>query len=159
MPSDNAGNEPQSLPAEETQEPKLPAELTQLLESLPEEKRALVATVVRQRITTMFDGPLPPPSVLAEYEKVVPGMAERIAKMAESEGTLRAQAQRSSARKDIFAISCATIVQLGFFGTAAWALYLGHELVAVPLGLGGVIGLLFQRFWPFSKNGTNRDQN
>lgn len=41
--------------------------------------------VVRTATAVQFRGPLPPPQILEEYDKIVPGSAERILKMAEEQ--------------------------------------------------------------------------
>lgn len=43
-----------------------------------------VKSIVRAEITrTAFSGPLPPPQILADYEAVTPGLADRLVAMAE----------------------------------------------------------------------------
>ncbi len=160
MADNGPANEQKPVPAADPEKPKPTPNLESLLRSLPTEDRAIVIAAVRQQnITTTFDGPIPPPEFLAEYEKVLPGSADRILKMAESEGVLRAQAQQGSISRDKLAIYCGTSVQWGFFALAALALFLGHAIVAVPLGLGGLAGMLFQRFRPAPKGGSDREQN
>jgi len=44
--------------------------------------------------TTEFHGPLPPPSVLAEYDRVKSGLAERIVAMAEQQAQHRKEMER-----------------------------------------------------------------
>ena len=97
-------------------------------------------------ISAQFSGPLPLPSHLEHYERVLPGAADRIVRMGESE-----QAARHIAEKDA--------IQLETFktrwGFVAWALtlaavvslaYLGHGVVAAILasgiGLSGIARLL-----------------
>ncbi len=41
-----------------------------------------------------FSGPVPPPSVLADYEKLLPGTADRLIQMAEEESKHRRQTER-----------------------------------------------------------------
>ena len=41
-----------------------------------------------------FQGPIPPPSVLEAYEKILPGAAERILKMAENQSTHRQEIEK-----------------------------------------------------------------
>lgn len=48
-----------------------------------------------QQITQSFSGPLPPPAALQEYERISPGLAERIVSMAESQARHRQQLERS----------------------------------------------------------------
>lgn len=44
--------------------------------------------------SSSFSGPLPPPDLLAEYNQVLPGLAERIVAMTEAEGENRRALQR-----------------------------------------------------------------
>ncbi len=41
-----------------------------------------------------FQGPIPPPDLIAQYERVAPGFAERILTMAEREATARQENER-----------------------------------------------------------------
>lgn len=46
-----------------------------------------------------FEGPLPHPELLKQYEEVVPGCAERIVKMAETEQASRLELSKSDSRQ------------------------------------------------------------
>lgn len=45
-----------------------------------EEKKAILVYITRE--SHIFSGPLPPPETLAQYEKILPGAADKIFKMA-----------------------------------------------------------------------------
>ncbi len=71
-----------------------------------------------------FQGPIPPPEILAKYEEIVPGAAERIIAMAELQGEHRRSLEKVVVNKDIgratrgqiFAFLIAmTIIIGGFF--------------------------------------------
>lgn len=49
------------------------------------DKAALTTVKAEQH----FQGPIPPPDLIAQYERVAPGFAERILAMAEREATAR----------------------------------------------------------------------
>lgn len=72
---------------EKTGTPVDPEVVLEQLNSLPPN--------IRQVVTARFSGPLPPPDVFGGYDKVLPGAAERILKMAEDE----AQHRRSQEAK------------------------------------------------------------
>ena len=57
-----------------------PPEIREALEALPSKDRAKVLKAIQ---VSRFSGPLPPPQMLGEYEKVLPGSADRIIKLAE----------------------------------------------------------------------------
>lgn len=49
-----------------------------------------------------FTGPLPPPEVLEKYNQAVPGLAERIIKMAEQQATHRQQLELTVVESNAF---------------------------------------------------------
>jgi len=54
------------------------------------DKNKLVANGgVQMEVRTSFSGPLPPPEVLHGYESVLPGLADRVVKMAENQSAHR----------------------------------------------------------------------
>lgn len=48
-----------------------------------------------------FSGPLPPPTILEQYNKVVPGAAERILKMAEEQSAHRRSLEQKVISSDV----------------------------------------------------------
>ena len=73
--------------------------------------------------TQHFQGPIPPPNTLAEYENIVPGAAERILTMAENQGKHRRNLEVKVIDKDsdraskgqIFAFIIAMTIIIGGF--------------------------------------------
>jgi len=122
------------------------------------------ASVVARQIHTEFSGPLPHPSVLAEYEGIQQGFAERIVALAEEEAAHRRkleekaldadlEAQRQIADADveahrqtsaeirlgqIFAFSIGVITIL----SGAYTAICGAELAGGLIGTGGVVALV-----------------
>ena len=103
--------------------------------------------VVRQAVRTqLFKGPIPPPQVLQQYEHIVPGAAERILKMAETQSKHRQTMERNIVNANIsnekkglvfgFSIGLFAII-VGLICTL-----LGQPLPASFIGGGGVIGLV-----------------
>ncbi|MGN0846958.1 MAG: DUF2335 domain-containing protein [Kiritimatiellia bacterium] len=58
--------------------------------------QTVVAASATQVKAQLFNGPIPPPSVLAEYENNFPGFAERILAMAEREAQTRHELERKN---------------------------------------------------------------
>lgn len=81
---------------------------------------------VRAAAVGIFSGPLPPPEILARYDEIVPGAADRILVMAEKQADHRRYLERRVIDSDMT--------------RSAQGLILGFVLVLV-LGLGG-IGLM-----------------
>ena len=72
-----------------------------------------------------FEGPLPPPSILAQYDQVAPGAAERILGMAERQSSHRIALEARVVSSDVVRSYLGLL--LGFvvvivFGVIAWDL-------------------------------------
>lgn len=59
-----------------------------------------IISMVQHR-TSMFEGPLPPPSMLAEYEDILPGAAERILSLTEKEQSGRLSSRDTALNGEI----------------------------------------------------------
>lgn len=106
-----------------------------------------------------FQGPLPPPDALAGYERIQPGLADRIVRMAEEEQRQRHQLESEITKRSFdearrgqnlgFAIGTVAIVA-GALTAAA-----GASIPGSIIGGGGVIGLVavfvLGRFFPTGK--------
>ncbi len=88
--------------------------------------RQLVAQIT-QEITTEYRGPYPPPVLLAEYDAVLPGAAERIIAMAEKQIAHR--------------IELETTVIKGDSRRSWWGLVLGFVTTLVISGVGLTVAL------------------
>ena len=82
-----------------------------------------------------FQGPIPPPAVLESYERIVPGAAERILKMAENQAAHRQDIEkivvRSGTRASLLGIVVSAIIVVCAFGWSAYALSIGQTAQAV----------------------------
>ncbi len=122
-------------------------------ESKPPGKKSTQA-VDLTTVHNHFSGPIPPPDMLAQYERVVPGAAQIILQRAEYESTHRCNMEiailheQSAAdiRKSIevkrgqfLGISAVISVVL----LAAYALRLGMENAAIGLGVADIAGLVY----------------
>jgi uncharacterized membrane protein len=61
----------------------------------PKKEQAIV------QATTHYQGPIPPPQLLKQYDEISPGFADRIIRMAESETAHRQQAENKALDADI----------------------------------------------------------
>lgn len=111
-----------------------------VLDALPEHARASVVEAAS------FSGPLPPPSMYGEYDRVLPGSADRILSMAEKE-----QSHRISTENEALAASVKDSKLGQYFGFALATLCLGggvylaingHTVVPVVLVCASAIGLV-----------------
>ena len=65
-------------------------------------------------IAQQFSGPIPPPNVLAQYDDIVPGAAERILKMAENQAAARIRVEEKVVDNEIRATK--NIVRSSYLG-------------------------------------------
>ncbi len=91
-------------------------------------------------------GTLPPPDVVSQYERVLPGAADRIMRMMESQAEHRMEMERSlvdgAVRTErlgqIFGLS---VVLLAFL-VSAWLIVNEHSVSGTVLGVTDLIGLV-----------------
>ena len=80
----------------------------------------------------LHQGPLPHPDILRLYDSVVPGLAERIVKMAEREQAHRHEMDlrllRSSNRRYLSGYLSSLAMIAATFGTAVWLLAKGQDI-------------------------------
>ncbi len=84
---------------------------------------------------------LPPPSELAEYEKMQPGAADRIIGLAEKGLSLESDALEKETTITRHRLMASTIVSLSMIATAVAAILFGPAWLSIPLGFGGVLAL------------------
>jgi uncharacterized membrane protein len=102
----------------------------------------LQGTIVAQH----FSGPLPPPSVLEHYERILPGAAERIITKFEHQTEHRLEIEKSVIRtsnfKEIAGLFCGFIVAMTTIGGGIYTAILGHSLLGGSLSFAGLAVLV-----------------
>lgn len=95
---------------------------------------------VQRTVSASFEGPIPPPVLLEQYNELIPNGAERILAMAESNSqhrqTLESFALRSEHQRSMLGIIAGLLVALALGGAGLWSTLAGHE----PFGL-AIIGI------------------
>ena len=86
-----------------------------------------------------YQGPLPPPSYFAGYEKAVTGSADRVLAMAEEEGRHRREQESITTRANINAVTRGQVFALTISILAIGA---GTYLIATGKGAGGLAIIL-----------------
>lgn len=138
--------------------------LKELLADVPE---TLLAEALAERVTTQpnptveitevvravahvsqtYSGPIPPPQMLAEYEAVQPGFADRIISMAEKEQAnrhlLENKAVDGAIKKDARGQHYALMTSFGVLGGGSFLIYTGHDWAGVTLCAGALTGLAY----------------
>ncbi len=102
----------------------------------PEQVKRAIAEVIQSE----FSGPIPPPNIIAGYENVVPGAADRIISMAETQArhrqTLETLEVKTEARDSLLGILFAFILGIGSI-TACIVI-----VIKVPQNAGAIAGSL-----------------
>lgn len=127
----------------------VPEDAKVILESLPEDKQHKLISVFR---ASHFSGPLPPPELLAGYESVLPGGAERIFLMTENQAEHRREIEKKVISSQIalnekgqkFAFA---IVMLAFISAFAFV-FMGFPAIAATILGTTVLGIVA----PFLQN-------
>lgn len=115
----------------------------------PQERPAKSATLE----VAAYKGPIPHPETLAAYDKITPGLADRILKMAEVESDhrrslesqrLAAQIADRKAERTERRIGqvCAWTIGVITIGGGVWVASRGAELAGGLIGTGGVVALV-----------------
>lgn len=99
----------------------------------------------RQSVQT-FSGPLPPPSVLKEFDLIVPGAAERIIKMAEGQFVHRTEIEKRVIESDISRSKWGQILgfMIAIFGllVSLVTILRGQEIAGSIIGGGTLVSLV-----------------
>lgn len=104
------------------------------------------SSLVHQRTEVSYSGPLPPPNVLEDYERILPGAADRIFVMTEKQIEHRMSLERTvieggskRADKGIYA---AVIIEGMFLATSCYLAHLGLTADALKVVGGSAVALL-----------------
>ena len=119
---------------------------TSVKKQQPTPKQQKNHEIIHQEVTQEFSGPIPPPKILEEYNKVAPDAADRIIAMAEQEACHRRSIEKSilsneynearTGQKFALAIGVLAIVSASIISV------LGTQWAGAIIGGGGVIGLV-----------------
>ena len=110
-------------------------------------------------VSQQFAGPIPPPAVLAQYNNIIPGAADRILAMAERQAEHRQTSERKLITANIvnerIGLIFAFLIGLGAIGSGVYCVAVGQPIPASFIGGGGVIGLVVAFIYG-SKAGKNK---
>ncbi len=107
-------------------------------------QRVVTARLQHQEIS--YVGPIPPPAMLARYNEVLPGAAERILKMAEDQSGHRQYLEKAVINSDITqarsGVACGFIVALAFLVAAVWVSLKGQPILGGFFGTVDLVALV-----------------
>ena len=124
-------------------------------------------TVTQQIVAEHFTGPLPPPQALAQYNEIIPGLAERIVAMAEEEAKHRRSIEhkvvdntfQEGKRGQHYGLAIGIVAILA----GAVVAIAGHPTAGSIIGGGGVVGLVsvfvVGRFFQYKQQEEPKEKN
>jgi uncharacterized membrane protein len=118
--------------------------------------------------SAQFSGPMPHPAMLAEYEKVQPGLADRIVAMAEKEQAhhhemakeiVLAQSKdlKMARREKTFGQICGLLIGTFTVGGGVFAAVNGAQIPGTFIGSSGVVGIVSVFVLDQRRKETNED--
>ena len=112
-----------------------------LIQSLPAETRLQL----RQIIALQYQGPLPPPAMMEDYERIIPNGADRLMRLLEKQTDHRIAMEDRVVAAEISVVSRGQKIAASLsviFGVIACILgYFGHDWLAGAIGVTTIIGL------------------
>ncbi|MCK9582157.1 MAG: DUF2335 domain-containing protein [Endomicrobiales bacterium] len=106
----------------------------------------LTKSTIEIRKEQHYSGPLPPPAMLERYNQIVPGAAERILKMAESQSAHRQNLEKTvikfDTRNSTLGVICALLIALGGLFLAFYAIRMNHVKAGVIISTIDIVGLV-----------------
>lgn len=160
MPDAAEGSSLPSVPSASEAIPEVKGEPVELVRRILKEETRLQAKDlerVTHKITSVtlatWSGPLPPPSVLREFEDVVPGSAASIVATFTSEVSHRQSMERKGFTLTGWGMALGFVGLIAMLGLAAYALICGHPWVAGTIAtvMTSVVGLFV---WKQQTNST-----
>ena len=165
-------NPPQSVPTPEKDQVKTLEEVIrekapEILKTIPESKRGdLAAITIEQRTISMRSAPLPEPSELEAYNKIIPNGADRILKMAENQSAHRIEIEKlviaSQQRQGFCGQLFGLLIGLSGLGLATFAAVRGQPWFGSVIGGATLVSLvstfLYSRQSQKKELGQKKDQ-
>lgn len=100
----------------------------------------------RQYAVVGYEGPLPPPQLIEDYEHILPGAAERIFLRVEQQSDHRMSMEKTALGSDVFnsraGVVCATVVSLAFLGVGFQLVRTGHDWAGTAIATIDIVGLV-----------------
>ena len=119
----------------------MPSAQTKYPASMPDRQEQQFPETIEVR-RSHFSGPIPPPSVLAHYESVLPGLAERLLAMAEDEARHRRATWARVIRLSEWGLISAVVLGLTIVLCGTVAAVRGAEMAGLAAVVATVAGLV-----------------
>ncbi|MCA3442503.1 MAG: DUF2335 domain-containing protein [Rhodobacter sp.] len=89
--------------------------------------------------TMSYSGPLPPPAMMAQYNEALPGLADRIMKLAEQEQGIRRRDNGWILSNDTLRVVGSILVSLGLIAAGVYCGVIGEPWLGGVLGTSGAV--------------------
>lgn len=126
----------------------------EILEALPPNTPAEVRAIVRR---AFHSGPVPSPESLQRYEEVLPGLANRLVKMAENEQGLRSSDTSHFNWNTTFKIAASIVVSLAMVIGGVYCAVIGQPTVGGLIATSGVIAGVVQSYMQMKVKRSEED--
>lgn len=140
-------NDPQDgegLPATQAdEEDNLTVEkIAEIVGGLPEKEQIKLFTRIELDVYSHHRGPVPMASEAERWEKILPGAAKEFIDFAKREQEIRRDSNERYAKYKTNQLNWIGFLALVMLGITAYATHLGFPLIAVPIGMSGIIALI-----------------
>ena len=123
----------------------IPANINDILEELPEDKRKVIVSTMLAIEERSYSGPLPSPEDFKAYEQTLKGSTDRIMSMTEKQVDHRIDMEKRIVKRKFNQATLGQIlgtILIIFFGYIAYNLAMnGHDNAAIAIGVTTVISL------------------
>jgi len=107
--------------------------------------------VAISKVESSFQGPLPPPQILQHYDEIVPGSAERIISLWESQVQHRQGLEKKTIESDIrqsyFGSTLGFIIAMFTIGVGSFLTYIGRSTEGLATIITALVGLVSVYGW------------
>jgi uncharacterized membrane protein len=108
-----------------------------------------------------FSGPLPPPQILDHYNQIVPGAAEKIIALWESQVQHRQELEKKAITSDItqayFGAILGFIIAMSAIGAGTFLAYIGRPTEGIAAIISALVGLVGVYGWGSYQRRKERD--
>lgn len=109
-----------------------------------------------------YSGPIPLPAMLADYEAILPGSADRILAMAENQSAHRIEIEKiavnARARDSLLGIVAGFLIGVSALATSAFVIVNGHTFAGGLIGTSGLAGLVGVFIYGTRENRAERER-
>lgn len=126
--------------------PSRPQQITPRPAGVPQPPTEHILVTQQTRFSAQYQGPLPPPEMLAAYDEVKPGTADRLITLLELQTNHRIDIEKTviygSVRRADRGLVWGGVVALTGMLASAGLGFSGHEASAVALGIADLVSLV-----------------